>query len=189
VNATGLAFRGPVAGRAWPCSLWCGAVRSSLTGVTAAGAELSKQAAYPQPERDAVTASHRPLWSAGHLPLVEDQRHERRYSEVGWEIAAVPDTVDPRVNRWAADHDMDVDGPPAQRADGECSFDAMLRSLAAHTDRATVRTTAKFIEYPTDHLQLAGAAWPWRDWPLGALTLAAAAGVGLLPLASHAVTR
>jgi hypothetical protein len=59
----------------------------------------------------------------------------------------------------------------------------MMRDLAAHADRATARVTAKSIEYPAGHLQLAGPAWPCRPATLLALTIAAAAGASVLPAA------
>ncbi len=67
---------------------------------------------------------------------------------------------------------------------GELSFDAMLRDLAGHSDRATARVTAKSIEYPAEQLELAGAGWPWRPTARLALTVAAAIGVALLPVAA-----
>ncbi|MFD1373687.1 DJ-1/PfpI family protein [Actinoplanes sichuanensis] len=82
---------------------------------------------------------------------------------------------------WAADRAIPVSFPHAKRQPGEFSFDPLLRDLAAHTDRATARTTAKFTEYPADHLQLTGASWPWRSTALGVLVAAAAVGAGLLP--------
>ena len=91
------------------------------------------------------------------------------------------DQVDPRLAAWAAGRGLNIELP---QADGEFSFDAMLRDLAAHADRATARVTAKSIEYPTGHLQLAGPAWPWRPTTLLALTIAAAIGVALLPAAT-----
>src|SRR6185437_12799542 len=54
--------------------------------------------------------------------------------------------VDPRLAGWAAGRGLDIELP---QADGAFSFDAMLRDLAAHADRATARVTAKSIEYPT----------------------------------------
>lgn len=66
-------------------------------------------------------------------------------------------------------------------APGEFAFDPVLRDLAAHTDRATARTTAKYTEYPDGHLRLTGGAWPWRPTLLCAATLMVAAGLGLLP--------
>jgi putative intracellular protease/amidase len=91
----------------------------------------------------------------------------------------VTDQPDPALRRWAADRELDVSMPRA--APGEFAFDPVLRDLAAHADRATARTTAKYIEYPGDHLRLTGGAWPWRPTLLCAATLLAAAGFGLLP--------
>lgn len=95
--------------------------------------------------------------------------------------ARAADEVNPEVRRWATDHRLVVELPHAERAAGEGSFDPMLCSLAAHTDRATARTSAKYIEYPTGHLQLAGGGWPWRPTALLALTVAAALGLAVLP--------
>jgi putative intracellular protease/amidase len=91
------------------------------------------------------------------------------------------DQVDPPLAGWAAGRGLNLELP---QADGEFSFDAMLRDLATHADRATARATAKSIEYPTGHLQLAGPAWPWRPATLFALTITAAIGVALLPAAT-----
>jgi putative intracellular protease/amidase len=91
------------------------------------------------------------------------------------------DQVDPRLATWAAGRGLSIELP---QADGEFSFDAMLRDLAAHADRATALVTAKSIEYPTGHLQLAGPAWPRRPATLLSLTIAAAIGVALLPAAT-----
>jgi hypothetical protein len=60
----------------------------------------------------------------------------------------------------------------------------MLGDLAGRSDRTTARVTAKSIEYPTEQLELAGAAWPWRPTALSALTAAAAVGVALVPAAA-----
>jgi hypothetical protein len=92
------------------------------------------------------------------------------------------DEVGPRLAGWAAGRGLRVELP---QADGEFSFDAMLRDLAAHADRATAHVTAKSIECPTGHLHLAGPAWPWRPTTLLALTVATAIGAGLLPAAAH----
>ncbi|GAB1640854.1 DJ-1/PfpI family protein [Krasilnikovia sp. MM14-A1259] len=88
---------------------------------------------------------------------------------------------DPALARWAADRHLDVTLPHTAQAPGEFPFDPVLRDLAAHADRATARATAKFTEYPAQHLVLSGSAWPWRSTLLGAATVAAAAGIGLLP--------
>ncbi|GIE83235.1 transcriptional regulator [Actinoplanes philippinensis] len=82
---------------------------------------------------------------------------------------------------WAADRHIDITLPHAGRKPGEFAFDPLLRDLAEHTDRATARTTAKFTEYPVDHLMLTGAAWPWRSTVIAVLVLGAAVGAGVLP--------
>lgn len=92
--------------------------------------------------------------------------------------------VDPKLLEWAADRGLQVELPQSGRAAGEFSFEAMLRDLAGHSDRATTRVTAKSIEYPAEQLELAGAGWPWRPTALLALTVAAAIGVALLPVAA-----
>jgi putative intracellular protease/amidase len=98
-------------------------------------------------------------------------------------VPGVPraDQIDTRLARWAARRGLNLELP---QADGEFSFDAMLRDLAAHADRATARVTAKSIEYPTGHLHLAGPAWPCRPTTLLALTIAAAIAAGFLPAAA-----
>ena len=97
--------------------------------------------------------------------------------------APATDEVDPQLLKWAADRDLQVE-LVGGRADAEFSFDAMLRDLAAHTDRTTAQVTAKSIEYPADRLRPARVAWPWRLTALFALTLTAAIGVSLLPAAA-----
>jgi putative intracellular protease/amidase len=114
-------------------------------------------------------------------------------------VAAPADATAPRIDRlivpgvhsldqagtrlagWAAGRGLDIELP---QADGEFSFDAMLRDLAACAGRATARVTAKSIEYPIGHLRLAGPAWPWRPTTLLALTGAAAIAAGFLPAAA-----
>lgn len=91
---------------------------------------------------------------------------------------------DPVLADWAARRDLDPVLPHAGRVPGEFSFDPVLRDLAAHADRATARTTAKFTEYPGEHLRLTGDAWPWRATLLCAATLILAVGAGLLPAAA-----
>ncbi|GIH90570.1 DJ-1/PfpI family protein [Planobispora siamensis] len=83
--------------------------------------------------------------------------------------------VDPALAAWAAGNGLRVELPHAGRRPGESAFDPVLRDLAVHADRATARTTAKFVEYPAEHLTLAGAAWPWRPT---ALLIALSAAVG-----------
>ncbi|MEV8632335.1 DJ-1/PfpI family protein [Streptosporangium sp. NPDC051023] len=85
--------------------------------------------------------------------------------------------VDPALVRWAAGRGVAVELPHAGRAAGESGFDPVLRDLAAHTDLATARATAKYNEYPIEHLTLTGPAWSWRPTLLFLLT---ALGAGLL---------
>ncbi|MBB2914426.1 putative intracellular protease/amidase [Streptosporangium becharense] len=82
---------------------------------------------------------------------------------------------------WAAGRGLRAELPHGGRGAGESGFDAVLRDLAAHADRATARATAKFIEYPASHLRLTGTAWPWRSTALCVATVAAALCAGLAP--------
>jgi hypothetical protein len=93
--------------------------------------------------------------------------------------------VDPGLAQWAASRGFGLELPHAGQADGEFSFDPLLRDLAAHAGKATARSTAKNIEYPTAHLRLAGSQWPWRPTALFTLTIAAAAGAAFLPAAAR----
>ncbi|MFF5205763.1 DJ-1/PfpI family protein [Streptosporangium sp. NPDC000396] len=97
--------------------------------------------------------------------------------------ARTPAEAGPLLAEWAAGRGLDLELPHSGRADGEFSFDPVLRDVAAHGDRATARAAAKFTEYPADHLELTGAAWPWRSTALFALTLVVAVGAGFLPAA------
>jgi putative intracellular protease/amidase len=92
--------------------------------------------------------------------------------------------VDSQLLGWAADRGLKVELPNGGQAAGAFSFDAMLADLAGHSDQTTARVTAKSIEYPTEQLELAGAAWPWRPTALFALTVTAALGVALLSAAA-----
>ena len=92
--------------------------------------------------------------------------------------------VDSQLLAWAADRGLNIELPNGGQAAGEFIFDAMLADLASHSDQTTARVTAKSIEYPTEQLELAGAAWPWRPTALLGLTATAATGVALLPSAA-----
>jgi putative intracellular protease/amidase len=115
-----------------------------------------------------VTTRHGMLLTAG-LPRVDRL------------IVPGLDRSDSDLNTWAADHDLDVTVPQAGRRPGEFAFDPLLRDLAEHADRATARTTAKFTEYPAEHLHLTGPSWPWRSTVIGLLVFVAAVGAGILP--------
>ena len=92
--------------------------------------------------------------------------------------------VDSQLLGWAAARGLQVELPQSGQAAGAFGFDAMLADLASHSDQTTARVTAKSIEYPTEQLELAGAAWPWRPTALLALTATAATGIALVPAAT-----
>src|SRR5829696_7648751 len=92
--------------------------------------------------------------------------------------------VDSQLLEWAAARGLNIELPNGGQAAGDFSFDAMLGDLASHSDQTTARVTAKSIEYPTEQLELAGAAWPWRPTALFALTATTAIGMALLPAAA-----
>ncbi|WP_459800693.1 DJ-1/PfpI family protein [Herbidospora sp. RD11066] len=92
------------------------------------------------------------------VPVAARQTVTTRHGAV---LVAEPDP--PAVDRTVV--------PGVSRRPGEFSLDPVLRDLAVHTDRATARVTAKFTEYPADHLTLTGPAWPWRPTILCAATL------------------
>ncbi|MFC4072566.1 DJ-1/PfpI family protein [Actinoplanes subglobosus] len=122
----------------------------------------------PVSAQPTVTSRHGLLMIAG-LP------------EVDHLIVPGVDQLGPDLAVWAAERGLDVTLPHARRPDGEFSFDPLLRDLAERTDRATALTTAKFTEYPVDHLRLTGGSWPWRATALGLLTLFVAVGAGMVP--------
>ncbi|GAA3131718.1 DJ-1/PfpI family protein [Streptosporangium carneum] len=99
--------------------------------------------------------------------------------------------VDPRLARWAGGRGLTVELPHAGRGGGESGFDPVLRDLAAHTDLATARATAKYNEYPVEHLTLTGPAWSWRPTLQLLLTAVAAAllaGAAVRPMRRRGVS-
>ncbi|GAB2960966.1 DJ-1/PfpI family protein [Streptomyces heilongjiangensis] len=90
---------------------------------------------------------------------------------------------------WARRNGLTVELPGGGRRSGEFGFDPVLRDLAEHSDRGTALATAKFSEYPSAHLELTGAPWPWRPTLLAAAALLAGAGVGLAPTAVRHMVR
>jgi hypothetical protein len=67
------------------------------------------------------------------------------------------------------------------RGSGGGGFTAALQNLAAHTDAATTRATAKMIGYPTTHLELPSGHLPWRTVLLASAVLALAVLIGRAP--------
>ncbi len=59
---------------------------------------------------------------------------------------------------------------------GTYSYDATLRDMARHEPIGVVAEAARELEYPVEHLRIAGRAWPWFLLRPIALSLA---GLGL----------
>ncbi|MER7499741.1 DJ-1/PfpI family protein [Nonomuraea pusilla] len=97
--------------------------------------------------------------------------------------------VDPSLRTWAHRNGLAVELPGGGRHAGEFGFDPVLRDLARHSDRSTARVTAKFSEYPTAHLTLTGAAWPWRPTLLAVAAAVVSVGAGFLPAAIRRAAR
>lgn len=87
--------------------------------------------------------------------------------------------VDPMLRLWATNRGIHIE--LSGYAPDDFGFDPILRDLAAGTDLATARTTAKLADYPVSHLDLEGAAWPWRPTLLLLLALAVSFGAALTP--------
>jgi hypothetical protein len=129
-----------------------------------------------------VPVSSHPLVTTRHGAVLLPRRTD--HDTPSMERLVVPGArygaVDGELARWADDHGLSIEMPHRERPAGEFSFDAVLRDLAAHTDRATARTAAKFTEYPAGHLQLDGRAWPWRPAALLVTAVLLSIAVGLL---------
>ncbi|MFF3632104.1 DJ-1/PfpI family protein [Streptomyces sp. NPDC002164] len=97
--------------------------------------------------------------------------------------------VDTSLRTWAHRNKLAVELPGGGRHDGEFGFDPVLRDLARHSDRSTARVTAKFSEYPSSHLTLTGAAWPWRSTLLAVAAAVVSVGAGFLPTAIRRAVR
>jgi len=163
-------------------------------GLVDGAGELDVAAAFEAYAGTSFTARTVPIASA---PVVTTRHGLRLLATPADDAAPQLDRIvvpgaerpDPALARWATGRHLEVVLPHAARRPGEFSFDPVLRDLAVRTDRATARTTAKFTEYPADHLRLTGATWPWRATLLCAATIAVAVGVGLLPAALLAGAR
>ncbi|WP_331743326.1 DJ-1/PfpI family protein [Kitasatospora sp. NBC_01300] len=90
---------------------------------------------------------------------------------------------------WARRNGLAAELPGGGRRSGEFGFDPVLRDLAESSDRRTALATAKFSEYPSAHLELTGASWPWRSTLLAAAAVVLSVGVGLAPTAIRHTVR
>jgi hypothetical protein len=91
-----------------------------------------------------------------------------------------PSVTDPRVRSLAREKGLELEFIHAH-APADFPLDATLSDLAQHENAPVARFTARLLEYPTDHLGLAGGGWPYAHllWPLA---------VGLLGLALAVLT-
>ena len=87
---------------------------------------------------------------------------------------------DARLTAWAAKWPLSTTDLPEWSRQGT-AFDAALEDLSRHAGSATAASTAKFIDYPTAHLQLQSDATDTRSLWLCALAVVAAVGIGALP--------
>jgi putative intracellular protease/amidase len=87
--------------------------------------------------------------------------------------------TDPTVRLWARENGLEpefvhADAPTV--ASASFPFDATLRDLAEHENAPLAGFLARLLEYPTDHLELAGDGWPFslllRPLAVGLLGLA-----------------
>jgi transcriptional regulator GlxA family with amidase domain len=95
--------------------------------------------------------------------------------------------IDAPMLAWAADNAVRIDA--VHRSVGENGFDAALGYLARDTDRATAESTAKMIDYPTEHLALTAEGASWRAPLLLIVGVLVAVCAGLLPAVARRVAR
>ena len=97
---------------------------------------------------------------------------------------AVSET-DPAVSAWARENGLKPEYVHVDAPDG-FPFDATLRDLAEHENAPLASFLARLLEYPTDHLDLAGDGWPLarllRPLVVGLLGLAAVVALDRLVL-------
>jgi len=125
-------------------------------------------------------ATHSPVLTAHGLVLMPAVAADQAVDRFVVPGVVDADRIDGGLTAWARTRGLAVDLPHADLRTGEFSFDPVLRDLARRADRATARTTAKYVEYPAAGLRLDGPAWPWRSTGLALLTLVLAAGAGVL---------
>ena len=74
-----------------------------------------------------------------------------------------PET-DPAVLSWARENGLELEYVHADAPEGAQAsfpFDATLGDLAATENTPVAKFLARLLEYPTDHLRLAGGGWPF----------------------------
>jgi len=96
-----------------------------------------------------------------------------------------PSATDPAVRAWARENGLEPEYVHAEAPAG-FPFDATLRNLAEHENAPVAGFTARLLEYPTGHLDLAGGGWPFarllRPLAVGLLGLVAVAALDHLVL-------
>ncbi|MFB7077824.1 DJ-1/PfpI family protein [Streptomyces sp. NPDC056308] len=126
--------------------------------------------------RDSITTRH-------GLVLIAEKARGGSHGVGRFVVPGVADTsaVDTPLRTWARHNGLAVELPSGGRREGEFGFDPVLRDLAEHSDVRTALVTAKFSEYPSSHLELTGATWPWRPTLLAAGAVVISVGVGFVP--------
>jgi transcriptional regulator GlxA family with amidase domain len=71
--------------------------------------------------------------------------------------------LDPKVRSWADRQGLPLEFVHAS-SPGGFAFDATLSNLARYENAPLARFTARLLEYPSAHLTLAGAGWPYDLW-------------------------
>jgi putative intracellular protease/amidase len=94
-----------------------------------------------------------------------------------------PSVTDPGVRSWAREEGLELEFIHADAPAG-FPFDATLRDLAEYENAPVAGFLARLLEYPTDHLDLAGDGWPFahllRPLAVGLLGLTLAVLTGRL---------
>jgi transcriptional regulator GlxA family with amidase domain len=98
---------------------------------------------------------------------------------------AAPSATDPEVRSWAREDGSELEYVHADAPAG-FPFDATLHDLAEHENAPVASFLARLLEYPTDHLGLAGDGWPFarllRPLAVGLLGVLAVAALDRLVL-------
>lgn len=88
-------------------------------------------------------------------------------------------THDTRLRAWATEQSIDTTA--ITTAKGRTPFDSALEELSTHAGRATAVATAKFIDYPAEHLDLDANAHGYRSMFLLGAALLLSLVAGALP--------